>query len=142
MKPSEAAPEAPALAEVSAVRAASRQMVRELGFLDDSLEACGVTHSQCHALIELEHHGLMTAGELAERLNLDKSTMSRTLRELLDAGYVAVREDADDKRKKPLMLAKKGVKRLERIHAYAVSQVGAALALLSEEERATVVRGL
>jgi putative acetyltransferase len=128
--------------DVAAVRAASRQMVRELGFLDDDLDACGVTHSECHALIELEHHGVLTAGELSDRLNLDKSTMSRTLKALIDAEHIAVREDNGDKRKKPLTLTKKGRSRLEKIHAYADAQVRGALSLLSGGERETAVRGL
>jgi putative acetyltransferase len=128
--------------EVPAVRQASRQMVRELGFLDHWIGGCGVSHSQCHALIELEHHGVLTAGELSDLLNLDKSTLSRTLKELLEAEYVAVRGGGEDKRKKPLTLAKKGLKQLDRIHAYANDQVHAALSLLSEAERRTVVEGL
>jgi putative acetyltransferase len=142
MKPAEALPVEPLASEVAAVRSASRQMVRELGFLDNTLEVCGVTHSECHSLIELEHHGVLTGGDLCDLLNLDKSTMSRTLKALTEAEYVTVREDADDKRKKPLTLTKKGSKRLERIHAFADAQVGGALSLLSDEERATVVRGL
>lgn len=128
--------------EVQPLRQAARQIVRELGFLEESLSNIGVTHSECHALIELEHHGVLTQGELADILNLDKSTMSRTISGLLDTEQVATKEDGDDKRKKPLMLTSRGRRRLARIHEYATAQVQSALSLLDENERRVVVQGL
>jgi putative acetyltransferase len=127
--------------EVHPLRAASRQIVRELGFLENDLACFGVSHSECHALIELEHHGVLTSGELSGLLNLDKSTMSRTLGALLDKGWVAARDDSD-KRRKPLTLTAKGKKRLEQIHRFADTQVGGALTLLRPEERRAVLEGM
>src|SRR5688572_33473826 len=84
--------------EVGAVRQASRQLVRELGFLDDGQNGLGITHSQCHTLIELERQERLTAGELAQALNLDKSTTSRTVAGLVRGGYVTMRAEPGDRR--------------------------------------------
>ncbi len=56
---------------VDAVREASREMVRELGFLQDGAAALGVTHAQCHTLIELGRRGTLTPGDIAELLRLE-----------------------------------------------------------------------
>jgi hypothetical protein len=79
MQPSSLQAQADLLPEVGPLRQASRLLVRELGFLDDGQIGLGITHSQCHTLIELERSERLTAGELAQALNLDKSTMSRTV---------------------------------------------------------------
>jgi putative acetyltransferase len=130
------------LAEVQPVRHASRVLVRQLGFLDDGHCALGVSHSQCHAMIELEKSGELTAGELSELLHLDKSTMSRTLSELIKAGMIAPRSSRVDRRRKPLALTAKGKKKLDAIHKRANDEVHAALSILDDDERATVVRGM
>ncbi len=128
--------------EVASLRRASRQMVRELGFLDDGSRSLGVTHSQCHALIELGLHGTLTSTELADRLNLDKASTSRAVAELVRQGYVSAGSDGRDRRRKPLRLTAKGHRQLSAIDQVANAQVQGVLALLSEQDRAAVLRGL
>jgi len=129
-------------AQVGDIRQASRQLVREFGFLDDHLGDVGVTHTQCHALIELERHAMLTSAELCGLLNLDKSTMSRTITQLLKAKLVSPCDQGGDKRRKPLALTEAGKKKLKRIHAYAEEQVFGALELLGAKERESVALGL
>ncbi|MBL8607842.1 MAG: MarR family transcriptional regulator [Myxococcales bacterium] len=132
------------LMPVEAVREASREMVRELGFLQDGAAALGVTHAQCHALIELGRRGTLTPGEIAELLRLDKSTVSRTVAGLEKLGLVAparVVRGADGRRR-PLALTAAGKRRLAELHASAGERVEGALALLDETERREVERGL
>jgi putative acetyltransferase len=124
------------------IRHSSRELIRELGFLQEHYDPAGVTHSQCHALLELEHHGLLTAGELAERLRLEKSTVSRLIEELLKKGWVELREDPSDKRRKPLALTATGVERVRAVHLSANQQVQEALEQLSELEQEQVQSGL
>jgi putative acetyltransferase len=130
------------LQEVAPLRHASRQLVRELGFLEEPMRDQGVTHSQCHALIELDRNGVLTSKELAELLNLDKSTTSRVIGQLLDSKLVSTREDGEDKRRRPLQLTAKGKRKVEAIHSAANQQVNDALALLSEKERRIVLDGM
>src|SRR5688500_439894 len=52
----------PVLSEVAPLRAASRQVVRELGMLEDTFAPAGVTHSECHTLLELARAGVLTIG--------------------------------------------------------------------------------
>lgn len=128
--------------EVEPLRQASRQLIRQLGFLGDGQASLGVTHSQCHAMIELGKSGELTAKELAELLHLDKSTMSRALAGLIRGGFIAPRANAGDRRQKPLALTAKGKKKLDATHERANDEVQAALSLLDDTERAEVVRGM
>jgi len=131
------------LPEVAPLRDASRRLVRELGFLDNRVKRSGVTHSQCHALIEIERRGVVAAGELAAVLNLDKSTTSRTVAGLVRAGLIAPRADGKgDRRRRPLALTARGRRKLAALHELANRQVQEALALLDDDGRAAVVRGM
>ena len=68
-----------------------RHFERELGRQNQSGCCCGVTITQCHALMELSAKDNITMNELARKLHLDKSTVSRTIENLVQAGLV-VRE--------------------------------------------------
>ena len=110
--------------------------------LDDRPSGAAIPYSQGHALIEIDRQGVMTAGELAAVLKLDKSTTSRTVAALVRAGLVAARADGGDRRRRPLALTGKGRRRLAGLNRLADQQVQEALALLGADERAAVVRGM
>ena len=128
--------------EVRELRHSSRLLVRALGLMQNRLEGIACTPAQCHVLMELGDRGRLTTGELAELLQIDKSTASRTLRPLLDQGLLVARVDPGDQRSKPLELSAAGQERVQAIHVAADAQVQGALDLLSEEERGIVLRGV
>lgn len=127
-------------AQVESIRRASRELIRELGFLHRG-DILGLTHSECHALIELGQWGHLGMSELAELLRLDKSTTSRLLTSLASKRLVAQRR-GKDARQRLVRLTEKGRQRLEAVHDLANAQVSGALEELSEEDRAAVERGL
>lgn len=128
--------------QVGELRDSSRRLVRVLGVMQNRLEGLDCTPTQCHALIEVSLHGQLTTGDLAERLEVDKSTASRTLRPLLQDGLLRAETDPGDQRTKPLRLTPVGHERLAQIHDRADGQVRRALELLTEQERATVLEGI
>lgn len=127
---------------VEQIRADSRLMVRELGFMQSTLAATDYPPSAVHALLEIGAHRDMTAGRLAEVLGLDKSSVSRMLRKLIGAGEIEERRSAADGRAKLLGLTEKGRTTLNAIHAYGRSQVVSALDCLGTEDRQMVAQGL
>lgn len=129
------------LAEVAGLRHASRHVVRELGMLQDTFAPADVTHTQCHALLELSASGPLTVGELAERLRLDKSVVSRGLAVLHTRSLVGTAAAAD-RRQKPYAIAAPGRTVVAKIHAVADGQVDRALRTLAPAERATVCEGM
>jgi DNA-binding MarR family transcriptional regulator len=124
------------------IRAASRQMVRELGFMDATVAASDYPPSAVHTILEIGMRGPMTSAELAEFLHLEKSSVSRLVRKLVDSGELRETADADDARFKPLSLTPKGRRTLAALHAFGRQQVSGALARLTDAERRTVREGL
>ncbi len=123
------------------LRQASRDVVRELGFLQDHYEEAGVSHSEAHALMEIEGRQL-GQGELGEALGLDKSTTSRLVTRLVSKRWVRASKDEADGRRTLLVLTASGRKRLGIIHGPANARVHGALATLSEKERSLVLEGM
>jgi DNA-binding MarR family transcriptional regulator len=124
------------------IRAASRQMVRELGFMEATVAATDYPPSAVHTIIEIGRRGPLTAMQLAEFLHLEKSSISRMVRKLLEAGELKETADPADARSKPLSLTGKGRRTLASLHDFGRRQVSGALAHLSEAERRKVSEGL
>jgi len=127
---------------IKSIRAASRLMVRELGFMNQSLAATDYSPSAVHALLEVETHGSVTAAQLVQVLELEKSSVSRMLAKLVEAGELEENTSADDARAKLLSLTGKGKKTVQNINAYADQQVAAALDKLDPFTQMTVSQSL
>jgi DNA-binding MarR family transcriptional regulator len=124
------------------IRAASRQMVREFGFMEQTLAATDYPPSAVHTILEIGTGGPMSSGQLAELLHLEKSSVSRMVRKLIECGELKETSDADDARIKPLSLTPKGRRTLDALHEFGRRQVSSALARLPEAERKLVRDGL
>ncbi len=123
---------------VARVRSGSRQLVREWGFMGQTLAETDLHPSAVHALVEVGTGDGLTARQLAERLLLEKSTVSRLLKGLKVSGEIEEVRSAQDARAKHLTLTKKGERRLAEIVSLASSQVSAALARLNARQREQV----
>ena len=132
----------PATSEVERVRGSSRQLVRALGFMRHRLAGTDLPPSAVHALIEIDASPGITATELADRLLLDKSSVSRMLRQLTDTGAVVAQPGGLDGRSKALSLSDHGATIVAGIHAYARGQVARALGRLTDRQRRCVAEGL
>jgi putative acetyltransferase len=130
------------LPEVLPLRHASRELVRELGFLQAKDTATGLSHSHCHALIELDARGPVTQSELPSLLRLDKSTTSRIVAELVARRWVRARPSEQDARARILSLTSAGRAKVELVHREANARVEQALAMLPGDDRAVVLRGM
>ncbi|MFT4012958.1 MAG: helix-turn-helix domain-containing GNAT family N-acetyltransferase [Paracoccus sp. (in: a-proteobacteria)] len=126
---------------VDSIRTASRQLVRELGFTGRDFAGTALSPSAVHALIEIEQGGL-TARDLGAMLHLEKSSVSRMLRRLVEAGDVVEQVGEDDGRMKLLSLTPSGKDRVAAIHEFARAQVARAFAHLTAEQGRTVLEGL
>jgi len=102
--------------ESSCLRELIRELVRKLGILDKSEAACcGTTVSQCHAIVEVGRAKSISLNELAEILYLDKSTMSRTINNLVQAGLVERELHPEDRRYITIILTNEGEKAFHSI---------------------------
>jgi len=86
-----------------------RVLIKNLGILEKSdAICCGVTITQCHAIAEIGLKGKVSLVDLAERLGVDKSTMSRTVNNLVEADLADRHLDAENRRYVIIQLTPKG----------------------------------
>jgi len=88
-----------------------RKTLRKLERLTDIQEknCCGgVSLPQCHVLLEIEELEQATTGQLSESLNLDKSTLSRTIDGLVITGQLKRLPNPLDRRYIPISLTGQG----------------------------------
>ncbi|WP_333830515.1 bifunctional helix-turn-helix transcriptional regulator/GNAT family N-acetyltransferase [Pararhodobacter sp.] len=133
-------PLTPAPDTIDAIRTASRELVRQLGFMGGKFAGTDLPPSAVHALVEIESGGV-TARDLTERLHLEKSSISRMLRKLVESGEV-IEQPGEDGRVKVLGLSEVGRQRVHAIHAFAAAQVSDALDRLTPGQAQRVREGL
>lgn len=100
------------------LREAIRLLERKLGLLDDLQSACcGVTLAQCHAIVEIGRAGSISLNDLSVVIGLDKSTMSRTINNLVNNGLASREIDPNDRRYLTIQLTEKGMESFQEIEA-------------------------
>lgn len=102
--------------KIKNLRESVRQMERKLGILEESEVSChGISLAQCHALVEIGRAKSISLIELSELLNLDSSTMSRTVNNLVNNGMVERELDSNDRRYVTIKLTENGLKKFKGI---------------------------
>ncbi|MBB5190124.1 DNA-binding MarR family transcriptional regulator/GNAT superfamily N-acetyltransferase [Silvimonas terrae] len=127
---------------VEDIRSASRTMVRELGFMKSTLAGTSYSPSAVHALLEIDLHGAMPAAQLVQMLGLEKSSVSRMVGKLIEAGEIEEAPVKDDGRFKQLALTPQGQRTVADIHAHGQQQVITAMSQLDPEQQLLVAQGL
>lgn len=95
--------------QVKRLRETLRMLVRRLGILERSeASCCGITFAQCHILVDLGRARKQSVNDLAEALRLDKSTVSRSVDNLVNTGLVLREPDPADRRYVALRLSEQG----------------------------------
>jgi DNA-binding MarR family transcriptional regulator len=99
-------------------RAKLREIERAV-WLQTKSEAlcCGVTMAQCHAILEIGAAGELNLKELAARLSLDNSTLSRTVESLVKDGLAERTPNTEDRRATVIRLNDHGRVARDRINA-------------------------
>lgn len=92
------------------IRMAARRITR---FLEARMGGTGLSLAQFGLMAQIAAAGDDTIGALAERSDLDQSTLSRNLRGLERAGLVEIAVVEKDLRRRAVWLTEKGARRLE-----------------------------
>ena len=120
-----------------------RVLVRNLGILEkDDASGCGVTISQCHAMVEVGRAGEISLNELAEILTLDKSTMSRTINNLVEEKLVVRETHQEDRRFVTIKLSAEGEKIFQGTETAMFNYYKQVFESIPEDKRAVVLEGL
>ena len=101
-----------------------RKLERVLGLLiDGEMSCCGITMSQCHALVEIGRNRAISLNALAGLLGLDNSTASRTVQNLVSAGLARREPDAKDRRAVVIALAPEGEALFRKVDSSVTDQL-------------------
>jgi DNA-binding MarR family transcriptional regulator len=96
----------------NALRQASRAVSR---LYDQELRGVGLRTTQYSLLRYVKHAGEVRQRDLGAFTSLDETTLTRNLRPLIDAGWVAV-EAGKDRREKLLKVTNAGVAKIKAAH--------------------------
>lgn len=120
-----------------------RLLERKLGILNDSeMSCCSVTMAQCHAVVEIGRAGSISLIDLANLLNLDNSTMSRTVNNLVNSDFAKRELDPDDRRYVTITLTDKGIELFNSIEYSMDEKFSAIYNSIPENKRAQVLDSL
>lgn len=98
------------------VRETLQLLVRRFGLLQkDSAQCCGVSVIQSHIIYEISRRSRLSLNELSEALNVDTSTLSRQVQQLVEAGLVGRLPDPQDRRYVVLSLTADGERQAEAV---------------------------
>jgi len=132
----------PTRAEIEGFRRDLRLLEREIfRQLEGETSCCGVTLSQCHVLLELavEDRSLT---RLAHVLDLDKSTLSRTVEAMVSLDLVQRRREPGDRRTARLTLTAHGKARVATINGLCDRYYAALLGRMTPTQRRQTVRSV
>lgn len=120
-----------------------RLLVRNLGILEkDEASCCGITISQCHAIVEVGRTEEVSLNKLSELLGLDKSTMSRTINNLVDSGLAQRELHPEDRRYITIKLTRDGEKTYNNIEDSMDKYYKNIFESIPEEKREQVLESL
>ena len=106
----------------------------------EALEPLRVTPSQSRALNELQRHGAMRPGELAEHLRIAPRSATEVVDDLQERGLVERRPDPADRRATLVALTEAGVAAGDAIRSARQREAERFFGSLSEKDRAELSR--
>jgi DNA-binding MarR family transcriptional regulator len=134
----------PSPPDALALQARITAFVRAFGLHQPDQTPCGqpVPVSEAHALAELDRDGPLTQLELAGRLRLEKSTVSRLASQLFGRGWVQRVKRDGDARLVWLGLTKTGRKAASELAAARAARFAHLLDAIPADQRQTVIDAL
>jgi DNA-binding MarR family transcriptional regulator len=121
----------------------TKDLLRKFQMRDrNEITCCGVSVSQCYSLDMLGEHGEMSMVQLARKMFLDKSTMTRVVDGLIERELVVRRFDENDRRLIYITLTAAGRKLLDGIRGQQLNSLRQILERIPANERQKLLDGL
>ncbi|WP_169717047.1 MarR family winged helix-turn-helix transcriptional regulator [Sporomusa acidovorans] len=128
---------------ISTMRNAIKTFMRSLGVLEGKKTFCyDCTYAQCHVIWETAQESKISVNELATRLNITKSAVSRTVDDLVNKGYLDRNQNPDDRRYVDIILTEKGQKTFQEIELNSRRYFESILEKIPENKRETTLEGI
>ena len=103
---------------------------------------CSISTAQCFAIVEIGRRPGISLKELALILHADKSSVSRTVEELVKGEFVKRETAENDRRKITLQLLPKGQARFEKIENDMYLKFQQILSAVPEEKQESLIEAL
>jgi DNA-binding MarR family transcriptional regulator len=118
--------------------------VRGFGLHKPDQTPCGqpVTVTEAHALMDLAAFGPVRQGELASRLKLEKSTVSRLVRQMEAHGWIQRNSDRHDGRAVLIRLTRQGRETATELARARQEKFARIISAIPEAKRPTVVEAI
>nr|WP_320146634.1 MarR family winged helix-turn-helix transcriptional regulator [uncultured Anaeromusa sp.] len=89
-------PKQPSICNCMNVRRASRAVTQ---FYDEQLKSCDITIAQLSMLLRLKEAEALTISQLAQTMRIDRTTLNRNMKPLLENGLIALQQGKDSRTK-------------------------------------------
>ncbi len=90
-------------------------LVKKYQFRDrNQMTACGISVSQCYVLETLHRDGSLNMNQLADKMHLKISTVTRVVEQLVKHNYVVREEDENDRRVRLIHMTTQGEEIFQR----------------------------
>jgi DNA-binding MarR family transcriptional regulator len=116
----------------------SQILARRTRAINARLRPYGLDYSRWRALAVLQEHPGATMGELADLTSVDRTTLTRTLGLMEEAGLIVRRERKSDRRSLTISLTAKGRRMFARILPLTLAETDRALTGFSSQEIGTL----
>jgi DNA-binding MarR family transcriptional regulator/GNAT superfamily N-acetyltransferase len=126
-------------AEIARVRAFNRDYTRRIGVLSEGLLDSPYSLTEVRVMYEIAHRRDVTAGELADELELDRGYLSRMLKGFEAKKLLARTASAEDGRRQHLRLTPAGKRVFAPLERRSRQQVRAMLTALDDGRRRAVL---
>jgi DNA-binding MarR family transcriptional regulator len=103
---------------------------------------CGVSLAQCHLLLEVEDRGRTRITALADILELDKSTLSRTVDGMCRAGLLNREIDPSNRRQQIISLTVAGKEKAETVNSLCDGSYARLFDFIPAASRRSVVKSV
>ncbi len=129
--------------EPADLREALRRLFRKMGFLErDEARCCSMSLSRCQVLVEIGRSGGLSLVDLAARMGLEKSSVSRLVDGLVEEGLAERAESPQDRRYLVIRLTAEGKARFLEIEERMDVLIGQVWERLPRERRELVLESL
>ena len=124
------------------IRRQIRSLEREIFEQFKETSCCGVSLAQCHAVLEIGDSHASNISDLAERLKLDKSTLSRTIEGLVQLNLVSREINSEDRRYMRITLTQTGNRVYRSINKFCNQYYQTVFDQIPEEKQSQIIEGL
>ena len=129
--------------EISTMRNAIKLLIRSLGVLEGKKTFCyDCTYAQCHVIWETAQESKISVIELATRLSISKSAVSRTVDDLVNKGYLERTPNSNDRRYVDIELTEKGQQTFQEIEQNSRQYFETVLESIPENKREVTLEGI